>query len=230
MNGLIDDKRYTAYLQKSKLFHGIAPDAIRSLLPHLHLFLKHYRKGDIVAVEGAPSPRIAVVVSGEYSVYKLPGESGALMRISKPGDTLGAREYYSEEQRWFYTHTCMMEGELLWFSPEYILSDFYGPDAVQRNLVFRDNMMRMVSDSLIDLFSYAEIISTNPVYKRIMVYLRMMSVQQKTDHVVLEMNRGQLASYLAVERSTLSRELHRLERDGKLILEGDSTYILTVDD
>ena len=42
----------------------------------------------------------------------------------------------------------------------------------------------------------------------------------------LHMNRTQLAEYLAVDRSTLSRELRRMEQDGLLRLGDSYTYYL----
>ena len=61
--------------------------------------------------------------------------------------------------------------------------------------------------------------------EKLMSYLTEKSKQQKSDKVIIPFNRQELADYLCVDRSAMSKELHRMKRDGLIDFSGNTFYL-----
>ena len=59
-----------------------------------------------------------------------------------------------------------------------------------------------------------DIITPKSLRERVMVYLSQESVKQGSRTITVPFNRQQMADYLSVDRSALSAELSRMQRDG----------------
>ena len=76
-------------------------------------------------------------------------------------------------------------------------------------------------------FSQSEmrILAQNRLRNRIKLYLQMLPVKPGGE-LHLDMGRGELADYLCVDRSALSRELGRMQKEGILAFQGQQVRIL----
>lgn len=64
-----------------------------------------------------------------------------------------------------------------------------------------------------------DIITPKSLRERVMEYLSQESVKQGCRTVTVPFNRQQMADYLSVDRSALSAELSRMQRDGVISYE-----------
>lgn len=74
------------------------------------------------------------------------------------------------------------------------------------------------------------ILSQRSLRSRIMMYLTMQAGQRGTKGFHIPFSREELASFLCVNRSALSRELGRLQREGVIQFRGNQFAILNEDD
>ena len=90
------------------------------------------------------------------------------------------------------------------------------------------NLLREMGREALFLNRKMRILAQNRLRNRIKLYLQ--SLQVPPDGVIrLEMGRGELAEYLCVDRSALSRELGRMQKDGILTYQGQTVRILDQD-
>ena len=173
---------------------------------------------------------MAIVVSGEFFAGKTTGSgANALTNIYRKGALLGIPEFCTERATWARTCLCTQAGELLWFDPRGLMDADTGEAELRANLRFRANLETALANHAVKLFYRTEVISTQPLRERVLLFLQMMRERYGEENgtcVRLHMNRTQLAEYLAVDRSTLSRELSRMEKDGLLRLGDSYTYYL----
>lgn len=189
-----------------------------------------YQKDDVVFREEDKAEGMAIVVSGEFFAGKTTG-SGAntLTNVYRAGSLLGIPEICTTRATWARSCRCAAAGELLWFDPRPLMEAEDDEAALRANLHFRANLESVLANHAVKLFYRTEVISTHPLRERVLLFLRMMRERyggEETGCVRLHMNRTQLAEYLAVDRSTLSRELNRMESDGLLRLGDSYTYYL----
>ena len=84
---------------------------------------------------------------------------------------------------------------------------------------------RFCNKSNVFLNQKTRILSQKKLRDRIKVFLRGQSVEEDGS-VRLEFNRTELARFLGVNRSALSRELSRMRKEGVLSLDGKSLRLL----
>ena len=71
-----------------------------------------------------------------------------------------------------------------------------------------------------------EILSSRSVREKIEKYLKIQKIRYQSDEFDIEFNREQLASYLGLNRSVLSHELKKMEKDENMLHENDAALIL----
>ena len=189
-----------------------------------------YQKDDVVFREEESANKMAIVVSGEFFAGKTTGSgTNALTNVYRAGSLFGIPELSTTRATWTRSCRCTAAGELLWFDPAALMHADADEMALRANLRFRANLETALANHTVKLFYRTEVISTQPLRERVLLFLRMMRERYGDEAegcVRLHMNRTQLSEYLAVDRSTLSRELSRMEKDGLLRLGDSYTYYL----
>ena len=87
------------------------------------------------------------------------------------------------------------------------------------------NLLREMGRSALFLNQKMRILAQNRLRNRIKLYLQMLPVKPGGE-LHLDMGRGELADYLCVDRSALSRELGRMQKEGILAFQGQQVRIL----
>lgn len=215
------------FLAGTELFSVFSREELEEMAPYLKFEFRKYEKGEIIILEGEPAVKAAIAVSGEFKEFKMEMTAGErLVRLLHRGDTLGIPELLSSSPVWIHSLQCTEKGELVYFSIKHVMRLTDSLKNVELNLKFRNQVIKNISDNMIRLYHHLEVLSTNPLRSRILLVLRRMEKEQETKHVDLRMNRTQFAAYLAVDRSTLSRELRRMEKEGLILILGSAEYLL----
>ena len=81
------------------------------------------------------------------------------------------------------------------------------------------SLMYVLAGKNLMLTKKMDIITPKSLRERVMVYLSQESVKQGCRTVTVPFNRQQMADYLSVDRSALSAELSRMQRDGVISYE-----------
>ncbi len=216
-------------LLRCRLFKGFSPEEMKSWAEKFACSFAAYQKDDVVFREEDRVGKLAVVVSGEFFAGKTTG-SGAntLTNVYRAGGLFGIPEFCTTRATWARACRCTAAGELLWFDPRPLMRADEDEAALRANLRFRENLESALANHAVKLFYRTEVISTQPLRARVLLFLKMMRERygNETGQIRLHMNRTQLAEYLAVDRSTLSRELRSMEKDGLLRLGDSYTYYL----
>ncbi len=92
------------------------------------------------------------------------------------------------------------------------------------------NLFSMVADKNRNLMEKIEIISSGSVREKILSYLSMEAQRQNSPIIRIPLSRTELAEYLCVNRSALSRELSALKNDGLLDFKKDCFEIHSAKD
>ena len=74
--------------------------------------------------------------------------------------------------------------------------------------------MRVIADKNRDLMRKVEVVSKRSIREKLLAYLSIQAQVQGTRYVELPLGRVELAEYLCVDRSALTRELVKMREDG----------------
>ena len=73
-----------------------------------------------------------------------------------------------------------------------------------------------------------EILSSKSVREKIEKYLKIQKIRYKSNEFDIDFNREQLANYLGLNRSVLSHELKKMEKEGLLIVRKNHFILLQI--
>lgn len=197
-------------LCSSALFRGFAESEISDLLSHLKARDKRYKKGELILFAGDITSKMGFVTAGSVTV-----ESNDMWGNRTILNLVGRGQFFAE------TYAILPNEPLLVDvcaneDCRIIFLDMKGlhklDDSVKSRLL--GNLLMITARKNLHLSSRSFHTAPRQVRGRIMAYLNTVSVQKKSHEFDIPFDRQQLADYLNVERSVLSNELSKMQRDG----------------
>ena len=88
------------------------------------------------------------------------------------------------------------------------------------------NIMKSLAQSNISLNTKIQLLTQKTLREKLLTYLHMLSVQNQSLEFDLPFNREQLACYLASERSSVCRELGKLQKENIIRLNRNHIILL----
>jgi len=202
---------------ETALFRGYSKEEATVLCSSMQPNFKLCPKGSMILSEGAPAQRIGFVQSGIISATRNSSDGQAhILEFHESGELIALDSVCGSKQTSLVTYTALEDSVVLLLNLEQILSG--GVKPFVSNLFLR-NVTQLLADKCDQLLSKTELLSKRALRDRIMTFLRIMQRQKGGKPSHLRMDREQLAQYLCVNRSALSRELHEMQRDGLIRLE-----------
>ena len=189
-------KRIIDVMCRCHLFDGIPEDKYKNVLNCLNAQLKTYAKDAVILHIGEQQGRPGVVVSGTLRLA-LYSEDGNLLTI----DRLSVGQIFGE------TLACAKKQE----SP------------VQIDALSDAEVLYLSFDPL--LLEQGASCPHNRLRNKLKLYLQSLAIGPEGD-LCLNMGRSELAEYLCVDRSALSRELSRMQKEGILTVQGQHVHML----
>ena len=201
------------------LFSGIAEEELLPLCRTLGCRRCRYGKGAVLWSEGERVFSAGIVLSGCIRAEQN-GDDGSLrvVALHRAGALFGDVLMSSQMQRSPVDIVAAEETEVLFLPLENIMRESADGLAAARTR-FRLNLLGEISDKYWALYRRIGLLSAQGMRARIARYLLGERERQGTARLSLPMTRETMASLLGVNRSALSRELSRLQREGVLRLE-----------
>ena len=198
-------------LARNPLFAGLGEAETGALLRILKGTVRAYEKGSIPHQAGTPMERFGLVLSGRVQACMddLDGNRMILAEVA-PGVTFGeSLSFLKIPDAPVYIYAS--EGaEVLWLSPEALFTDL--PDPLLPEL--RRRFMTLLARRTLDMNQRIRVLSQLTMREKLMAYLTGLAAQQGSRTVTLPLSREDTAVYIGANRSALSRELGRMQRDG----------------
>lgn len=214
-----------ACLSQAGLFAGFSPKEMGELIPLLGAIVRRYEKGVILTAVDEAVHDVAVLLCGRLSIAKedIHGKL-LLLREALPGEAYTAEIVCTPTRISPLNISCKTDAAVLTFAYDRIALCGALPDAIRARLFI--NLLEIVANQNIRQLYKIDILSKRSLRERISMYL---SIQQKkkSSQLTLSLNREELACYLCVDRSALSRELGRMQKDGLILYKKNHFQILS---
>ena len=203
------------FLSKTLLFRGNTEEEIQAMLSCLGAEQKHYGKGSIIYHAGDPVEAIGLVLSGRVQIENVDywGNKSLL-------DSVGEGMIFAE------TYACIPgepmqvsvmaseASDILFLNAARVLQTC--PSACVHHSRLIRNLLAICAQK--NLILSRRIFHTSPksIRGRLLSYLSFQASSQGSSEITIPFNRQQLADYLSVDRSALSNELGKMQKDGLL--------------
>lgn len=208
-------KRDVALLCGLKLFSGIDEKDLVPMLDCLGAYEKLYAKSGIIVPDGDALRRIGVVLAGVVHMAKDDIWGGrALLAALRPGEMFGESIVCGGLSSTVVSFQAVQPSRVLFLPFERVLRTCRRTCDFHLRLI--ENMVRVIAEKNVRLMEKMEIIAKKTMRERILIFLSQEARKVGGREVVVPMGRLELADYLCVDRSALTRELGRMKADGIL--------------
>jgi CRP-like cAMP-binding protein len=197
----------------SPLFQGISASNLEIMLDCLKPKIYHYDKNCYISVEGESYTGVGILLAGEASIIKESASgSRIIMTVISAGDLFGEMIAFSMKQHWPASVFAQTACSVMILSPEKIIGDCTNACANYKQLI--KNMLVILSTKALILNQRVEYLSIKSMREKISVYLLEQYKINRKSTFNLPLKRNELADFLNVSRTALSRELGRMRDEG----------------
>lgn len=200
-------------ISQTALFQGCSPSETEKLLHGLKTFTKKYKKGAPVYLAGTPVTDIGIVLYGTVQIENndLWGNKN-IISLAHTGEVFAEAYACVPGEPMMVSVVAAERAEILFLRAAPLL-DEQAPPAVQRLV---RNLLSVSAQKNLILSRRMFHISAKTIRGRLQSYLSDQAARRGRQEFDIPFDRQQLADYLGVDRSALSAELGRMQREGLL--------------
>jgi len=212
------------FLSKTVLFRGSTPDNVQSMLHCLGAYSKSFGKGEVIFQAGTCTQVMGLVLTGNVSI-----ENDDVWGNKSLLDSVGPGQVFAETYACLPNEPLMVSAvavepsEILFLEAARLLRTC--PDACAHHQRLISSLLGIAAQKNLRLSRRIFHTSAKSIRGRLLSYLSFEASRQGSYEFSIPFDRQQLADYLSVDRSALSNELGKMQRDGLLTVKKNHFYL-----
>ena len=215
----------TRQLQKSMLFRGMTETEISNALQVLEAREKNFQKSETLLIAGTITERMGLVLEGSVTIESndVWGNRTIISHVGK-GQVFAETYALLENEPMLVDVTASEDCRILFLRSGRIqnLKTSLEPWALK----YITNLLTISMHKNLILSGRSFHTAPKTIRGRVMAYLNSVSLQKHSREFDIPFDRQQLADYLNLERSALSKELGKMQRDGLISCRKNHFIIL----
>ncbi|MGI6029797.1 MAG: Crp/Fnr family transcriptional regulator [Candidatus Heteroscillospira sp.] len=214
-----------SFLSGCPIFRGLSAAELEKALDCLGAQVRSYGRNDRIFHSGDCIQSMALVLSGSVLIEHddVWGNRSILSRI-EPGQIFAETYACIPGQPLLVNAAAAEQTEILLLNASRLLEPCSSPCVCHARLL--RNLLSLTAQKNLILSQRIMYTAPKSIRGRVAAYLSAQAAAQGSRRVTIPYNRQQLADHLNVERSALSAELSKMQRDGLIILEKNTFVIL----
>ena len=202
-----------AALSQCTLFTGIDESRLPSLLDCLKAVTRKYGKDDFIFSAGGKASAIGIVLSGAVRILQEDfWGNRAILAHMGPGEIFGEAFACAGHGTLSVSVAASETSEIMTLAYPGIVTPCQSACEFHTMLVM--NMMRTLAGKNIQLTRKLEHLSRRTIRQKLLSFLSAQAALARKSTVEIPFNKKELAEYLCVDRSALSRELGAMRDEG----------------
>ena len=197
----------------SPLFAGIKPEDREAMLYCIGYHVNQYLKGEVIVFEGDHLQHIGIVLSGSVDMVKedLWGNKTMLIRTGK-NELFGETFACGNDNLTVVTFVVSEDAKVMFLPFHRVMHSCTRACEFHQRLI--ENMVKVIANKNRDLMRKVEVVSKRTIREKLLAYLSIQAQQQNSRYFEIPFGRVELAEYLCVDRSALTRELAKMKYEG----------------
>lgn len=208
-------QQYIPILQKSALFHDVSETNLLGMLHCLLAKVKTYDKNTYI-IHATQSPLdVGIVLSGRANIISEDywGNRNILTTL-EPGELFGEAFACAQAKLNSFNVIAAEKSKIMFINYAKITTPCQRACSFHTKII--QNMLQLVSQKNIMLTTKIEHLTKKTTREKLLSYLSNEAIKKHSNSFSIPFNRQELADFLSVERSAMSAELSRMQKD-KLI-------------
>ncbi|KYH35056.1 global nitrogen regulator [Clostridium tepidiprofundi DSM 19306] len=214
-------KKYIELLRLGDLFKDFSHEELAELFNERNHRVQKYNKKSIIYFENEKCIFFDIILEGSVVVQKI-DEDGNVLTIEEfySGDSIGGNILFSNSSTYPMSILAKSNVTILHIKKEFVL------ELCQINKEFLNEFLKCISDKALILTQKIKTISKKSIRESIIDFLNIEYYYQKNRRIELEISKKELAERLGVQRTSLSRELNKMKKDGLILYDKNSITIV----
>ena len=206
-------EKYYNQIKNSPVFLGMSDDELKGLLECFGARIRKFEKEEMIIRQGDVISNIYLILDGEVNIEKDSywGRRIIISRLNK-NDNLALSFVGSKDVESSVDAITVKDTTVLVLRYEKCTS--MCQNACTRHKVLINNLFRILSKENIELIQKIENVSQKTIRDKLLTYLSNEAQRQHSNSFDIHFNRQDLADYLNVDRSAMSFELSKLQKEG----------------
>ncbi len=202
-----------AFLQKTMLFRGMSPEEIKQALSVMQAQEKKFQKGEAIMLSGNTTHRMGMVLEGSVTIESndIWGNRTILSHVGK-GQFFAESYALLKNEPLLVDVTANEDCEILFLQVDKM--EQLNHSAEPWALKYLANLLTISAHKNLTLSGRSFHTAPKSARGRVMAYLNSVSLQKHSWEFDIPFDRQQLADYLNLERTALSKELGRMRNEG----------------
>ncbi len=202
-----------AILRQVSLFNGIEEAGIQEILECLDSHVKEYNKNRTIILTGSEITSLGIVLKGSVQVIRedIMGNRMIVASLGEGeifGETFACAGILESPVSVIAAEPC----RILRISIKRIVAPSSEACSFHSNLI--TNLLQLLARKNLYLNNKMELLSKRTIREKIMAYLSAEAENHHSSSFEITLNRNEMADYLCIDRSALSREISRLKEEG----------------
>lgn len=202
-------------LKRTGLFKNMSIEEITNLLSDLDSKVYKYGKEEMILKTGEVNRKIALVIEGVIHITKFDYLGNlSLIAIIKPGELFGESYALTDGEKLGVSAVSETESTVLFIDVEKFNDEKINElDSFKK---FNRNLMYILANKNIQMTKKLDHLTKRSIREKVVSYLSQVSIEAGSSSFEIPLNRQQMADYLCIDRSALSRELMNLKSENKI--------------
>ena len=207
----------TEYFQK-KLFYNISLEEYHKLLTCLKARERHFLNGETICSFDGDFHSIGILGKGSAMVvrYEVNGLRTILERL-EPQDLFGQFISYQGNPMAGISVTALSPCDVLFIDCDCISTPCSSACFHHTQLI--RNLLSMISERALHLSQRVEVLSQRSIREKLICYLLQLAGSRHSQEFTLPFTMVDLADYLSIDRSAMTRELKHMKEEGLIELQ-----------
>ena len=198
-------------MKNNNLFEGITLSDFEKTIPCLSPIQKKFNKNEIILHAGDRVNNIYIMLSGSVKIvkYDIDGKENILTELSVSeifGEVFACANIVNS----FVTAVSLTESEVLFLDYKKIITSCSSACLSHSKLIA--NMLKLLANKNMMLHQKIELVSKRTTRERLLLYFDMHRAIEKK--ITIPHSRENLAAYLCVDRSAMSNEISKMQKEG----------------
>lgn len=197
------------------LFENMKQEDILAVLHCLDARTEEYSKGAYICMEGDPADFIGIVLAGTIQILRHDYDGNRSITASvTAGQIFGEAFACAELPKLPADIFAASPVTVMFLNKQNIIHQCKNACSFHSQLI--QNLMKLLAQKNILLNRKLHYISRKTTTEKLMAYLKDQAKEHRSLEFTIPYNRQELADYLGVERSAMSAEISKLQKEGVL--------------
>ncbi|SET14911.1 cAMP-binding domain of CRP or a regulatory subunit of cAMP-dependent protein kinases [Natronincola peptidivorans] len=208
-------------IEKYTLLNTIPHELFQDYLSRKILKVSVYKKGQVIHFDGDKCSCLEVILEGKVVIERI-GENGDLFTITEfyPDDILGGNLIFSRNPYYPMTISARTDVEILEIEKEILF------ELCCNNREFLYEFLQLISGNALILGDKIKHYANRSIRDSICAYLKNEYYLQNTYKIRLNTTKKALAERIGIQRTSLSRELQKMKKEGLIVYDATSITII----